>query len=134
MFRHIYGSDYEEQDIIVGPCEHAGFHLSVFILGDKYDIGSLRDQAAKCFDKFVDGESLSDEYCDDTIYAIQKLLGPQALQLADDSLEDLALDFVRRNHKELFLDSTFRNLIAEGVMLQADFAIEVLNEVCGCIN
>jgi hypothetical protein len=69
MLRHIYGSNYRYQNIHEdGDYAHtAKLHLGVFILGDKYDVSSLRSEAASCFRDFLVQESLEWLYYDETI-------------------------------------------------------------------
>jgi hypothetical protein len=128
MLRHLYGSNYSKQEEFSDDAM-AEFHLSVFILGDKYDINSLRDEAYDCFVGFLVEERQSEEFFDQTIYAIQKLLGPDAPQLADQSLTEYTSLFVLENLYLLLSDKTFRNLLAEGTMLEKDLAIQFLETV-----
>jgi hypothetical protein len=128
MLRHLYGSSYDTQEELRDDAM-ADFHLSVFILGDKYDIGSIRDQAFDCFVDFLAEEREAEEFFDQTIYAIQKLLGPDAPQLADQRLTEYTSGFVLENLYLLLSDKTFRNLLAEGIMLKKDLAIQFLETV-----
>jgi hypothetical protein len=129
VIRHLYGLNYKDQDLDVEANYLAEFHLSVFMLGDKYDISSLRIEAAKCFDDFLEGEESDGYYYHQTIYAIQKLLGPEAPQLADQALVLSTTEFVLKYFASLFRDARFRGLLAKGVMLKNDLAIEFLDKV-----
>jgi hypothetical protein len=129
MLKHLYGSDYRDQDPYDDGAHPPGLHLSVFMLGDKYDISSLRDDAAQCFTDFIQEEELSDYYFPETIYAIQKLLGPEAPQLADQALVLSTTEFVLDYYGTLIRNETFQTLIAKGVMLNTDLAIRFLQKV-----
>lgn len=129
MLRHLYGSSYREQDIWVSDEDVAGYHLSVFMLGDKYDIKSLRDQAAERFIDTLEEDKRVDCLYDETIDAIQKVLGPDAPQLADQSLVKSTTEFVFNNLFLFFHDKHFRKLLGEGVMLKEELAIEFLNDL-----
>jgi hypothetical protein len=129
MLRHLYGSDYEDQDLGEDETHLAALHLWVFMLGDKYDISSLRDNAVVRFDAFISWEERSDYYFPTTIHAIQKLLGPEAPQLADQALVLSTTEFVLENYMSLIQDETFRSLLAKGAMLKNDLAIQFLDRV-----
>jgi hypothetical protein len=76
MLRHLYGMDYGDLgNPSIEPIREtaANLHLSVFMLGDKYDITSLRAAAAELFDETLKEESRKAYVCDPTIYAISKL-------------------------------------------------------------
>lgn len=85
MLEHLYGTVYEEWDEI-DSFRTTEFQLSMFVLGNKYDIDSLRSQAAGRFCNYLQHELRDCSLNGHSIYAIQKLLGPNALQLADRSL------------------------------------------------
>ncbi|KAG9660044.1 hypothetical protein KCU64_g3461, partial [Aureobasidium melanogenum] len=133
MLRHLYGLRYLEQELELDERRILGFHLTVFMLGDKYDIKTLRSDAAELFGDFLQMEEENSEnsgFWDETIYAIQKVLGPNAPQLADQSLAEDAQDFAIKNFELLFQDITFRGLIAAGTMLDKDLAYRLLTKVC----
>ncbi|KAH0009360.1 hypothetical protein KCU78_g10766, partial [Aureobasidium melanogenum] len=83
MLKHLYGSTYGKQEIQVESRQVPGFHLAVFTLGDKYDIETLRSDAAERFERSLQIKEESSQFWDDTIYTIQKVLGPSAPKLAD---------------------------------------------------
>jgi hypothetical protein len=60
MLKHLYGLDYEDQDLGDDDAHTPGLHLCVFMLGDKYDISSLRDHAAQYFEQFLQEEEWAD--------------------------------------------------------------------------
>jgi hypothetical protein len=57
MLKHIYGLSYENQELTIEDNSAAILHLAVFMLGDKYDISSLRAAAAKLFNQILVEES-----------------------------------------------------------------------------
>ena len=126
MLKHLYGLNYKEQYFDEEDDVTVEMHHALFILGDKYDISSLREEAAASFDEFLARESRDRDYYSSTIFTIQKLLGPHAPQLVDKSLEDTARSFVLDDYTFLFRDELFRSLIAEGTMFQKDLAMEFL--------
>lgn len=129
MLRHLYGENYQKQEISVDDSDTAEFHSGVFILGDKYDIRSLREQAKKRFIKFLEAELKDGEFYHGTIYAFQTLVGPSDLQLADQSLIQYVENLVLDNALELFRDDTFRELLAIGEMLKTELAIDFLARI-----
>jgi hypothetical protein len=129
MLRHVYGTDYEDQGRDEDNCYTIGFHLSVFMLGDKYDISSLRTAVESRFLGYLYEETDLSDLSDETIYTIQKLLGPNAPQLADKALIRNTSQFVLDNYEDLFYNTTFRGLLAEGAMLQKDLALKFLDRV-----
>lgn len=131
MLKHLYGLNYETQDIgdASDDIDIAGLHVSVFMLGDKYDISSLRDEALERFRKYLEEERESDCLYNNTIFAIQKLLGPNAPQPADQSLIESATDFLLGNLFLFFTESLFRDLLAGGVMLKKDLAVTFLEDL-----
>ncbi|KAK6003108.1 hypothetical protein QM012_000953 [Aureobasidium pullulans] len=134
MLEHLYGLTYRKQEIPCSEGSSAGFHLEVFMLADKYDIGSLRLQAAARFISFTkkeyrQGGIENGVLRDRTIYALQKSLGPKAVQLADQSLSKWAEEFVLKESVGLFSDVTFRELMGQGLMLNGDLGAKFLEEV-----
>jgi hypothetical protein len=126
MLRHLYGSNYANQSI--GDEHHltAELHSSVFMLGDKYDISSLRVDAAERFRDFLKLEVRSSCFYDRTIHVIQKVLGPSALQLADQALTQSTADFVLQHRFRMMRNAEFRSLLAEGLMLEKVLAVKFL--------
>lgn len=134
MLKHLYGMTYGSQEVN-NWCDEAEidltalFHLSVFMLGDKYDIDSLRTAAAQCFNQVLEEERSDKYFSDDTIYAIQKLLGPHAPELADGTLTEDTDEFVVKNYYLMMQDSTFRSCLGRGVMFDRDLAEQFLEMV-----
>jgi hypothetical protein len=131
MLRHIYGSNYKNQDFHKdADLPHtAELHLGVFILGDKYDISSLSSEAAVCFNTFLVQEFLGDWYYKETIYAIRKLVGPGAPHFADQALVLSTTKPVLDSYDSLIHDEKSRSLLAKGEMLKNDRAIEFLSKI-----
>ena len=134
MLKHLYGMTYGSQELDNWCAEAdidltALFHLSVFMLGDKYDIDSLRTAAAQCFNKVLEEERSDKYFTDDTVYAIQKLLGPHAPELADGTLAESTDEFVARNYYLMMQDSTFRSYLSRGEMFDKDLAEQFLELV-----
>jgi hypothetical protein len=125
MLKHIYGLSYENQELTIEDNSAAILHLAVFMLGDKYDISSLRAAAAKLFNQILVEESQT-VLGDGIIYAISKLLGPQAPQLADEDLMTSTIEFVFARAATFMKDETFCRLLANGVMFDQEDAFQFL--------
>ncbi|KAI4731272.1 hypothetical protein E4T49_00901 [Aureobasidium sp. EXF-10728] len=130
MLKHLYGMDYKDQSIHHDFRGISQVHLEVFVLGDKYDVDSLRKQAADRFMKFLTGEAEDGSFYDETIHVIQRLLGPDAPELADRSLYLRAKHFIlNRYPMRLFEDETFRDLLGKGKMLNEKLAVAFLHKI-----
>jgi hypothetical protein len=132
MFKHLYGLNYEKQEMPTHITDVVGFHLEVFMLGDKYDISSLRVDAAARFIQALQREIRSDYLVsirDPTIYAIRRLLGPHAVHLADQSLTTSVKDLVFKNSTRFFSHRTFRKLLGTGNMLDIELGVEFMDKI-----
>ncbi|THY07979.1 hypothetical protein D6D01_09704 [Aureobasidium pullulans] len=128
MLKHLYGVSYETQ---LEPCEEdyiAELHHHVYLLGDKYDIESLRIQAAKEMRTFLSKEFDLGLY-HNTISTIRNILGPEAVQFADRALELQTKKQVLAHTSTLFLNAFFRNLLAKGRMFAPETAMAFLNKI-----
>ncbi|KAI4722530.1 hypothetical protein E4T48_01187 [Aureobasidium sp. EXF-10727] len=131
MLEHLYGMDYKDQSVHGDVGGISQVHLEVFVLGDKYDVVSLKKQAADQFMKFLTGEADHGRFYDRTIHEIQMLLGPDAPELADKSLYLRAKHFVLNRYPVRLLEnSTFRDLLGKGKMLNEKLAIAFLHQIC----
>lgn len=129
MLKHLYGMSYETQ---IEPCEEddfAALHYHVYLLGDKYDIESLRIQAAKKMRTFPSDEFKVLEIYHNTISTIQRILGPEAVQFADRALELQTKKQVLAHTSTLFLDAFFLDLLAKGKMFAPETAMAFLNKI-----
>jgi hypothetical protein len=129
MLQHLYETNYKTHHLQDEARDTAEFHLPVFMLGDKYDIESLGEEASESFKNFLEIERLTDCMWNETIYTLQKLLGPNAPQLADQTLAKIATRFVLGNLSLLWSEKLFRELIAEGTMFKKDPAVEYLEDL-----
>jgi len=134
MLKHLYGITYGSRgpsNSIIKPDTDntAEIHLSVFVLGNKYDISSLRNTAGQLFSDFLEEESKKGWFCDETILAISKLIGPHAPQLANQDLIQRTLDFVWDHCITFMKDKTFCRLLADGDMLHHNQVFEFLDTV-----
>ncbi|KEQ86955.1 hypothetical protein M438DRAFT_268660, partial [Aureobasidium pullulans EXF-150] len=142
MFKHLYGMTYGRQEYPRPEEDLPEFHLDVFILGDKYDVPCLRLAARKALLALMSKEFEEDTFWDSSIFVIQKLLGPDAAQLADRSLELqmfggfcaplLHVDGRVSHARLLLLDDTFRSELVRGKMLKpsiADLSMKGIIEV-----
>ncbi|THY79685.1 hypothetical protein D6C93_10113, partial [Aureobasidium pullulans] len=128
MLKHLYGMSYETQ---IEPCDEEDFaelHHHAYLLGDKYDIESLRIQAAKKMRTFLSDEFHMGLY-HSTISTIQRILGPEAVQFADRALELQTKKQVLAHTSTLFLHAFFLNLLAKGKMFAPETAMAFLNKI-----
>lgn len=122
MFKHLYGMTYGRQEYPRPEEDLPEFHLDVFILGDKYDVPCLRLAARKALLALMSKEFEEYTFWDSSIFVIQKLLGPDAAQLADRSLELQIERRVLSHARLLLLDDTFRSELVRGKMLKPSIA------------
>ncbi|KAG9527817.1 hypothetical protein KCU93_g4735, partial [Aureobasidium melanogenum] len=132
MFKHLYGLNYEKQIMPTHITDIVGFHLEVFMLGDKYDINSLRIEAAAKFILTVQAEMGPLSVLgiqDQTIYAIRRLLGPHAVHFADQSLTTKIKALVLTHSTKFFRNQPFRKLLGSGTMLDIELGVEFMNKI-----
>ncbi|THY80815.1 hypothetical protein D6C92_10543 [Aureobasidium pullulans] len=122
MFKHLYGMTYDTQRYPRPEEDLPEFHLDVFILGDKYDVPCLRLAARKALQELMSKEFKGRILWDSSIFVIQKLLGPDAAQFADRSLELHIEKEVFSHVVILMCDKTFRSALARGKMLKPNIA------------
>lgn len=122
MFKHLYGMSYDKQEYPRCGEELLEFHLDVLILGDKYDVPCLRLAAASALQEFMSDDFEDGDFWPSSIFVIQKLLGPDAAQLADRSLELHIKEEVLSHARLLLLNGTFRSKLVRGKMLKPSIA------------
>lgn len=139
MLDYLYGKPYKTPytyhiqpwnlPLEIGYTESPSDHVEIFILGDKYDIDSLKTEAAEWYQDYVkwhlEGSFLSDE----VVYAIQKVVGPDAFEHGTQTLVKFVEEMVFKYDTYLLSDDTFRELLAKGRMLRGDLALEFLTEI-----
>lgn len=84
MIRHIYDLSYNQEQPSTFQ-ERLIFCMNVFIVADKYDIASLRQKVVPDFSDYLQSAWQSDEFAE----CVKKLCGPNAIHLADPSLQVL---------------------------------------------
>ncbi|THW03737.1 hypothetical protein D6D24_10677 [Aureobasidium pullulans] len=130
MLKYLYDMAYP-RDLELGISTM--IHLEIYILGDKYDIKSLRDEAAAHIMYLLQEQYYAGEFSNASIFTIQKLLGPDPVCLADQSLEIQTKDQVFGYASVLLSDEMFRTLLAKGEMFDTQHALdylEALNKIC----
>jgi hypothetical protein len=117
MIRHMYDLPYDQ--MLMGDTaddsaaystnEDLLFHIGVFTAADKYDVPSLRPLVVKKF------ESLMETNWEGEYFAasIQKLTGPSAGHLADNTLQAAAAAFCAKHLTRLVRKDTFVKMIHE---------------------
>ncbi|THW55440.1 hypothetical protein D6D19_10685, partial [Aureobasidium pullulans] len=129
MFKHLYGMSYNKQEYPRCDEDLPEFHLDVFILGDKYDVPCLRLAARKVLQEFMGDDFQDGDFGLSSILVIQKLLGPDAAQFADRSLELHIEEEVLSHAVALMCDKTFRSALARGKMLKPSIADKFMEEI-----
>ncbi|KAI5203418.1 hypothetical protein E4T39_04241 [Aureobasidium subglaciale] len=118
MIRHIYELPYDkmlEGDTAGDTAaysinEYLLFHIAVFTAADKYDVASLRPLIVKKFEDLMETNWEGEEFAT----SIQKLTGPSANHLADNTLQVAAATFCAKNLTKLIKKDTFVKMIQEG--------------------
>ncbi|THZ66473.1 hypothetical protein D6C85_08102 [Aureobasidium pullulans] len=130
MLKYLYDMAYP-RDLELGISTM--IHLEIYILGDKYDIKSLRDEAAAHIMYLLQEQYYAGEFSNASIFTIQKLLGPDPVCLADQSLKIQTKNQVFGYTSVLLSDEMFRTLLAKGEMFDTQHALdylEALNKIC----
>lgn len=137
MLRHIYDSPYAQQ--VMGTTGSSGesliFCLNVFIVADKYDVAGLRQKVVHDFRVLLQRAWTSEAF----VVCMKKLYGPDAMHLADSSLQTAIADFFVDNmskithHKSLVTmieeDKSFTGRILAGLLRTASGSTRYLG-VC----
>ncbi|KAG9598890.1 hypothetical protein KCU77_g6244, partial [Aureobasidium melanogenum] len=117
MIRHIYGLRYDkmleentvDDSAAFSTNEDLLFHISVFTAADKYDVASLRPLVVNKFEGLMETSWESESFAT----SMQKLTGPSAGHLADNTLQAAAAAFCARNLLKLIKKDSFVKMIQE---------------------
>lgn len=126
MIRHIYDLPYARKIANASKHgEHLLFLMHVFIVADKYDIASLRQKVVPDFTKHLSVAWKTPQ----VIECVKKLCGPEAMHLADLTLQAAITDFFAddlskfRYHDSLVKmvneDKSFHGRVLAGVLKSA---------------
>lgn len=115
MIRHMYDLPYDQmlEDNTAGDSaaystnEDLLFHIGVFTAADKYDVTSLRPLVVKKFESLMETNWESESFAN----SIQRLTGPSAGHLADNTLQAAAATFCAKNLTDLVKKDTFVRMI-----------------------
>jgi len=120
MLRHMYNLPYSQAKAF--GSDTLKFHLDIFILADKYDCPSLRSAAVSSFRHTADLSITSGFNLGfgSLITNIANLCGSDAVQTADSSLRDTALNFCAVNYSKLFTYIDFRVQLRNGSLFDTD--------------
>ncbi|KAG9652276.1 hypothetical protein KCU95_g5253, partial [Aureobasidium melanogenum] len=132
MIRHIYDLPYDqmlEGSTVDGVTNYNTnqdllFHIDVFTAADKYDVASLRPLVVKKFKDLMEIWRSSPKFAT----SIQKLMGPSAGHLADDTLQAAAVEFCAKNLRTLIHVGDFVNIIQEEEPFAGRLLASFLNE------
>jgi hypothetical protein len=121
MIRYIYDLNYAEEQPSTLQ-ERLIFCMNVFIVADKYDVASLRQRVAPAFSDYLQSAWQSDEFGE----CVEKLCGPDAINLADPALQVIVANFFTNNmsrltyHKGVFemikKDKSFTGRVLAGLL------------------
>ncbi|KAG9524724.1 hypothetical protein KCV07_g1658, partial [Aureobasidium melanogenum] len=117
MIRHIYDLPYDQMLDVNSVDDSAAystnedllFHIAVFTAADKYDVASLRPLVVKKFEDLMETNWESESFAT----SIQKLTGPSAGHLADNTLQAAAAAFCAKNLTKLIKKDEFVEMIQE---------------------
>ncbi|THX75704.1 hypothetical protein D6D04_07221 [Aureobasidium pullulans] len=117
MIRHIYDLPYDQMLQGNTPDDTAAystnedllFHIAVFTAADKYDVSTLRPLVVKKFEDLMETTWEGEQFAT----AIQKLTGPSAGHLADNTLQTAAAAFCAKNLTKLIKKETFVKMIQD---------------------
>ncbi|THW99234.1 hypothetical protein D6D18_04835 [Aureobasidium pullulans] len=117
MIRHIYDLPYDQMleantsddTAAYSTNEDLLFHIAVFTAADKYDVSTLRPLVVKKFEDLMETTWEGEQFTT----AIQKLTGPSAGHLADNTLQAAAAAFCAKNLTKLIKKEAFVNMIQE---------------------
>jgi len=120
MLRHMYNLPYSQAKAF--GSDTLKFHIDVFMLADKYDCPSLRSAAVSSFRHTADLSITSgfNTGFGSLINNIANLCGSNAVQTADPSLRDTALNFCAVNYSKLFTYIDFRVQLHAGSLFDTD--------------
>lgn len=115
MIRHMYDLPYDQmlEDNNAGDTaaystnEDLLFQIGVFTAADKYDVATLRPLVVKKFEALMETNWESESFAT----SIQKLTGPSAGHLADNTLQAVAAAFCAKNLTKLVKKDKFVEMI-----------------------
>ncbi|KAI4723123.1 hypothetical protein E4T48_00673 [Aureobasidium sp. EXF-10727] len=135
MLRHIYDLPYIAQgitELTSDSGENLGFCLNFFIIADKYDVISLRQKVVPDFLVLLQGAWQTETF----VESVKKLCGPDAIHLADPSLQTAVVDFLigdvsKITHhsslvKMIEQDKSFTGRVLAGLLKPASGSIRYL--------
>ncbi|THZ82786.1 hypothetical protein D6C84_05476 [Aureobasidium pullulans] len=117
MLRFLHGTPYTT----IHARESMGldFHLDMYMLGEQYDIPSLRRAAAQNF--FLEATPLADKAC--FPIALQKILGPDAPVMADPYLQELTIKMCTEQIETLIANQTFKDMALDGELMDGSVLV-----------
>ncbi|KAI4845726.1 hypothetical protein E4T44_05462 [Aureobasidium sp. EXF-8845] len=105
-------------------------YLDYYVLGDKYDVPVLCEQAKELFISEIQGHvylrvhhgAWESEFYNNMANGIAMVLGPSALTFGDKSIQEETLKWCARHLNELLWHRSFRKLLSRGQMFSREFA------------
>jgi hypothetical protein len=127
MIRHIYDLPYTQEVTETFTLkDDLVFRLNVFIIGDKYDIASLRRKVVPDFLWLLKMTWQTSEF----VECMQKLCGPEAIRLADTSLQAVVADFTADNMSKI----TYHDSLVKMIKQDKSFTGRVLAGLLGPVS
>lgn len=135
MLRFCYEGTYVYCSSDKSPADD---HITMYRLGDLYDISVLRQEASSRFIAFLgpvepgwdcepgaDGPLITGEI----IHSVQQILGPDADSFADNSIQQHVYKHVIKHITLFYKNAHFRDLLANGSMFNESFARKFTDEI-----
>ncbi|THZ17159.1 hypothetical protein D6C89_08913, partial [Aureobasidium pullulans] len=133
MLKHQYGYGFACQDVPDERSEDCvNYYLNVYKLADFYDVDALGTDVVQSIKEHLTSDI---GFCgtkyglyEETIFGMQRVLGPEAVQYADKLLLSTMKEFVLQWAKELMHEKKFVQELALGKMFDKEFGIVFLNK------
>jgi hypothetical protein len=143
MIRHMYDLPYDQMLVDNTANDSAAystnedllFHIGVFTAADKYDVASLRPLVVKKFESLMETNWEGENFA----ASIQKLTGPSAGHLADNTLQAAAAAFCSKHLIQLVDNDAFVKMVQQeepftGRLLTDFLRVEEHTEGCPIIQ
>lgn len=124
MLNHFYNDDYNNHIGQNNPIrDHSILHLEIFLLADMYDAPSLREAAKQRFIKgMTNAAKWHSPIHDEQIEVFQRVVGPEAVQFADVSLQEETFGALEMYVREVMQTPRVAVLVGRGEMFSQEFA------------
>ncbi|THY03267.1 pectin lyase-like protein [Aureobasidium pullulans] len=124
MLNHFYNDDYNNHIGQNNPIrDHSTLHLEIFLPADMYDAPCLRDAAKQRFIKgMTNAAKWHSPIHDEQIEVFQRVVGLDAVQFADVSLQEETFGALEMYVREIMQTPRVAMLVGRGEMFSQEFA------------